>query len=382
MIPYSRQKIDSNDIKSVIKTLKSDLITQGTVVPLFEKNLKDYTNSSYAIMVNNASNALIIAVKSLNFRNNSIAWTVSNSYVATANAIIHNHLKIDFVDIDYQTMNICPLKLEEKLIHAKKNNCLPKLLITVHLSGNPVNQKKIYELSKKFNFIIIEDASHALGSVNKKYQIGSNKYCEITIFSFHPVKTITSAEGGAITTNNKKIYEKLIMLRENGVTKNHKKFKYNKLWPFAYEQHSLGYNFRMADLNASLGNSQLKKIDYFVKARNKIASTYIKELNSLPLTLPSVDINSKSSFHLFIIRVEESLKLRNELMLFLKEKNIYTNLHYFPIHLQPFYRKLGFKNNSLIETENNAKKAISIPIYVHLSDRDLNKVINAIKKFF
>ena len=190
MIPYSRQKIDSNDIKSVIKTLKSDLITQGTVVPLFEKNLKDYTNSSYAIMVNNASNALIIAVKSLNFRNNSIAWTVSNSYVATANAIIHNHLKIDFVDIDYQTMNICPLKLEEKLIHAKKNNCLPKLLITVHLSGNPVNQKKIYELSKKFNFIIIEDASHALGSVNKKYQIGSNKYCSLLVVYVVQIKRI------------------------------------------------------------------------------------------------------------------------------------------------------------------------------------------------
>lgn len=381
MIPYGQHFVDKNDFKYLLKCFNSGKLTQGTFTNLFEENLSKYTNSKYAVAVNNASNGLIIALKSLDLKEKSIVWTVSNSYVATANCIIHNNHNIDFVDIDYESMNICILDLEENLVLAKKKNRLPSALITVHFAGQPNNQFKIKKLSNKYGFKIIEDASHALGALNKKDKVGSCKYADLTVFSFHPVKTITSAEGGMITTNNKKFYYRLIMLRENGITKNKNNF-YNKIsWPFYYEQQFLGYNFRLADLNASLGISQLNKIEKFLLKRKKINDHYLKNLKDLPIELPKPIENTRSSNHLFVARCE-SKKVRNNLMNFLFKNKILVNLHYTPIHLNPYFIKIKKINKKLINTEIHADKSISLPIYFGLSTSNQNYVIDVIKKFY
>ena len=381
MIPYGRHSIDKNDFNSLKKCINTGQLTQGEFSKKFEKDLSKFVRSKYSVSVNNASNGLILAVRSLNLDKNSIAWTVSNSYVATANSILHNNLKIDFVDINYKTMNICPNDLENKLLKAKKQKRLPKLLITVHFAGQPCDQKKIFQLSKKYGFKIIEDASHALGASYNKEKIGSCKFADLTVFSFHPVKTITTAEGGIITTNKKYLFETLIMLRENGITKKNQNFILTKNWPYHYEQHLLGFNFRLADLNDSIGISQLKRINEFIYKRNKIYNFYMKNLNNLPIDLPSTIKNTKSSHHLFVIRTE-SKRIRNKLMEYLYKKKIQVNLHYTSIHKQPYFKKIKFFHKNLINSDLHSDKSISIPIYYDLTHKNQNYVIDVIRKFY
>ena len=380
---YSTQTINKKDIANVSKVLKSELLTQGPRTEEFENKIKFLVGSKYALATNSASSALLLACKSLSLKVGDLFWTVPNSFVATANCGILCGLKIDFIDIDPETWNLSIEKLENKLKIAKKNGKLPKLIIIVHLGGLPVNPVKLKNLSRKYKFKIIEDASHSLGGKYYSKSVGCSKWSDITIFSFHPVKIITTGEGGCCTTNKKKYYEKLKALRNNGIIKERKNFKFKNLGPWYYEQHSLGYNFRMNDIQSALGISQLKNLNIFVKKRNKIAKFYCNQLKNLPIKFQKIEKNFYSSYHLFIIKLNIKYKyLHRKLFDYLRSKNVLVNLHYLPIHLQPFYRKFGFKKNQFPVAEEYSESAISIPIYPNLIKKDQIKIINLIKLFF
>ena len=380
---YSTQTISKKDIISVNKILKSEFLTQGPKTPEFENKIKILVGSKYVLATNSASSALLLACKALSLKSGDLFWTVPNSFVATANCGVLCGLKIDFLDIDPDTWNISIEKLEKKLKIAKKKKRLPKLIIIVHLGGLPVNPIKLNNLSKKYKFKIIEDASHSLGGKYYSKNVGCSKWSDITIFSFHPVKIITTGEGGCCTTNKKKYYEKLKALRNNGIIKERKNFKFKNLGPWYYEQHSLGYNFRMNDIQSALGISQLKNLNIFVKKRNKIAKFYCNQLKNLPIKFQKIEKNFYSTYHLFIIKLDVKYKyLHKKFFNYLRSKNMYVNLHYLPIHLQPFYRKFGFKKNQFPVAEEYSETAISIPIYPNLKKKEQIKIINYIKLFF
>ena len=382
-LKYSTQTIDKRDIVNVSKVLRSELLTQGPKTIKFENKIKNLVGSKYALAVNSGSSALLLACKALSLKLGDIFWTVPNSFVATANCGVLCGLKIDFVDIDPFTWNISIEKLEEKLKVAKKRKKLPKLIITVHLGGIPVNPIKLKKLSKKYKFKIIEDASHSFGGKYYSRKVGCSKWSDITVFSFHPVKIITTGEGGCCTTNYNKYYEKLIALRNNGIIKENKKFKSENLGPWYYEQHSIGYNFRMSDIQSALGISQLKNLNNFLIKRNRIAKFYCDNLKNLPIKFQRVEKNFYPTYHLFIIKLDSNYKhLHKKLFNYLRSKNMYVNLHYLPIHLQPFYRKFGFKKNQFPVSEEYSKTAISIPIYPNLRTKDQTQIINYIKIFF
>ena len=380
---YSTQTISKKDIISVNKILKSEFLTQGPKTPEFENKIKILVGSKYVLATNSASSALLLACKALSLKSGDLFWTAPNSFVATANCGVLCGLKIDFLDIDPDTWNISIEKLEKKLKIAKKKKRLPKLIIIVHLGGLPVNPIKLNNLSKKYKFKIIEDASHSLGGKYYSKNVGCSKWSDITIFSFHPVKIITTGEGGCCTTNKKKYYEKLKALRNNGIINERKNFKFKNLGPWYYEQHSLGYNFRMNDIQSALGISQLKNLNIFVKKRNKIAKFYCNQLKNLPIKFQKIEKNFYSTYHLFIIKLDVKYKyLHKKFFNYLRSKNMYVNLHYLPIHLQPFYRKFGFKKNQFPVAEEYSETAISIPIYPNLKKKEQIKIINYIKLFF
>lgn len=386
-IPYSRQSIDDSDIRAVKRTLSSEFITQGSQITKLEKKLCDYTSSKYSTLVNSATSALHLSCLALEVGSSDIVWTSPISFVASANCAVYCGAKIDFIDINPQTFNICTINLEKKLIFAKKNNCLPKVIILVHLAGNPCDLKKIYTLSKKYRFRIIEDASHALGSIYNNHKIGSCKFSDITIFSFHPVKIITTGEGGAILTNQKNINKLVKSLRSHGITKEKKSFKRKIDGAFHlhyYEMQLLGFNYRMNDIEAALGISQFNKLETFIKKRNMISDLYKKLLVNLPLTFQKVDEKSRSSYHLFIIKLNSMCKkiYRDKIINNLLKKNIMTNLHYIPIYRHPFYQSFGYKLSDYPTAEDYFKSAISLPIYPDLSLNEVKKICKIIKSSF
>jgi UDP-4-amino-4,6-dideoxy-N-acetyl-beta-L-altrosamine transaminase len=384
VIPYSRQSVDKKDIASVVKILKSNFLTQGPKVEEFEKNISNLCRSKYVVASNSATSSLHIACLALNLKSKDIVWTVPNTFVASANCAINCGAEVDFVDIDAKTFNICISSLEKKLIDAKKKGKLPKILIPVHFAGQPTNQKKIWQLSKKYKFKIIEDASHSIGASFEDEPVGSCKWSDITVFSFHPVKIITTGEGGAGLTNNKLIYEKMKSLRTNGIVKDLKYLKFKKNLPWYYEHHSSGFNYRMNDISASLGISQLQKIKKFIKKRNQIAKLYKSYLQGLPLQFQKIDSKINSSYHLFVIQFDLKKTKYNYLKIFkkLREKKYFVNLHYMPLHLSPFFKKKGFKVNQYPVAEKYAKTAISLPIYYDLKLKDVKKICILIKSFF
>ena len=378
-IPYSTQSVDKSDIKAVVKTLKSNFLSQGPTTIKFEKQISKLTKSKYAISANSATSGLHLVCLALGLSKKDLVWVSSISFVASANCAAYCGSKIDFVDIDSDTFNICAKSLEQKLIIAKKNKKLPNVLIVVHLGGLSSDMKKIFKLSKKFGFVIIEDASHALGSTYYNLPVGSCKYSIASIFSFHPVKIATSAEGGIVTTNSKLMNEKIRMFREHGIERTKKNF-INKKEKFKlyYEQQKLGYNFRLSEVHASLGLSQIRRIKYFAKRRNSIRINYIKKLSGLPIKFQKIPNYCNSSFHLMIVRVHKNL--RNKLYIFLKKRNISTNVHYLPIFMHPYYfNKRHLINKNSIDYYN---EALSIPLYVDLIEKEQNKVIKSIYKFF
>ena len=380
---YSTQTIDKKDIASVNKVLNSEFLTQGPQTSEFENKIKFLVKSKYVLAVNSGSSALLLACKALSLKIGDLFWTTPNSFVATANCGILSGLKVDFVDIDPKTWNLSIEKLEAKLKIAKKKKKLPKLIIVVHLAGLPINPIKLKSLSKKYKFKIIEDATHSFGAKYFSNKVGCSKWSDITVFSFHPVKIITTGEGGCCLTNKKKYYEKLKALRNNGIIKEKRNFKFKNLGPWYYEQQSIGYNFRMSDIQSSLGISQLKNLNIFIKKRNKIAKFYRVSLKNLPIKFQKIGKNLYSSYHLFIIKLDIKQKhLHKFFFNYLRSKNMFVNLHYLPIHLQPFYRKFGFKKNQFPITEEYAETAISIPIYPNLERKEQIKIINYIKLFF
>jgi len=381
IIPYSRQNIDYRDINSVQKVLKSDYLTTGPKIKNFEKLINKYCKCKYSVAVNSATSALHIACLSLNLNKNDFLWTSPISFVASANCGLYCGAKIDFVEIDLKTFNLSVQKLEQKLILAKKNNRLPKILVVVHLGGLSCNMHEIYKLSKKFGFKIIEDASHALGGSYRGFKVGSCKYSDITVFSFHPVKIITSGEGGVATTNNKKLADKMLMLREHGIIRDKSKFNGKSHGPWHYQQQYLGFNYRMSDIHAALGISQLKKINIFVKRRNEISKIYKKEFKNYPFEFQELNKNILSTFHLFIILVPKYIHL--ELFKYLRKNKIFVNLHYIPIFLHPYFskrKKINMKNYSVSLDYYN--RAISLPVFFGLNNKQLFKIINKIKIFF
>ena len=383
MIPYSTQKIDKNDIKEVVKTLRSPFLTQGPKVLKFEKQFANIVNAKYAATTNSATSALHIACLALGFKKNDILWTSPNTFVASSNCALHLGGNVDFVDIDYLTGNIDVNLLEEKLYRAKKKNKLPKIIVPVHFSGLPTEQEAIYKLSKKFKFKIIEDASHSLGAKYKKEQVGSCKWSDISVFSFHPVKIITTFEGGAATTNSKIIYEKLKLFLNHGITKEKKKFKFKENKSWYYEQQFLGLNYRMTDVSASMGLSQLRKLKKFVRERNEIAKKYDHYLDKKYLYVPKIGKNTLSSFHLYVIKIKEKYqKYHQNLFNHLRKNKINVNLHYIPVHLHPYYRSLGFKRGDFRLSEKHSRSAISIPIFPGLKSRQILKISNLINNFF
>ena len=377
MIPYSKQEISKDDIRAVNEVLRSDFLTTGPKVTEFEKECLTYFNSKFSLSFNSATSALHIGCLALGLKQNDIVWTSSISFVASANCALYCGASIDLVDIDDKTFNICDIKLEEKLYEAKKNNRLPKVLVVVHLAGLPCNMSKIKKLSKEYNFKIIEDASHAVGSSYKNSTIGDCKYSDMTIFSFHPVKIFTTGEGGMILTNSKDIAQKAELYRSHGITRNRNFFINKDDSPWIYEQQVLGFNYRMTDIAAALGISQLKKVEIWNKKRNSLAENYKLEFNEIDgiQYQHNASTNIYSSYHLFIIQVNNRDRIFKEL----SKLGIGVNVHYIPIHYHPFYMDLGFNRGDFPVAESYYEKAISIPLYPSLSKKDQNFVIKSLK---
>jgi UDP-4-amino-4,6-dideoxy-N-acetyl-beta-L-altrosamine transaminase len=382
MIPYGRQDINQGDIDAVVKVLKSDFLTQGPVVPLFEKNVADYCDVQHAIAVNSATSALHVACLALGVTSGNIVWTTPITFVASANCALYCGATIDFVDIDPRTYNMSVDCLSQKLEQSKKNGSLPKVIIPVHLCGQSCDMIRIYELSQQYGFKIIEDASHAIGGSYKDKPVGNCRYSDITVFSFHPVKIITTGEGGMALTNNDVLASKMDILRSHGVTRDVNKMTYEPDGPWYYEQIDLGFNYRMTDLQATLGQSQMQRLDEFVSKRHTIANRYNERLNDLPLLTPLREVDSYSGLHLYVIRLqlEKIEKTHREVFERLYDAGIGVNLHYIPVYHQPYYKNLGFTKGYCPNAENYYSEAISLPLYPGLSEEQQDKVIDELTK--
>jgi len=377
-INYSKHNISKNDIKSVIKVLKSDFLTQGPSVKFFEKKIKKIVSAKYAFAVNSATSGLHVACMSIGISKNDVVWTSPNSFVASSNCALYCGAKIDFVDIDLKNYSLCPIKLENKLKSTKKKN-LPKAIVLVHFAGYATDLERIKRLSKKYNFKIIEDASHALGGKYKNSYIGNCQFSDVCVFSFHPVKSITTGEGGLITTNSKKISAKINLFRNHGINRD-KKFLLNKTLKINhYEQIELGFNYRMSDIEAALGISQANRLTKFIHKRMSVAKFYDKELINLPIQKPI--FSKDSSWHLYVILLKNN-SIRKKLFEFLKKKKINCQIHYIPIHIHPYYKKIGFKKKDFPNSVEYYERCLSLPIFFDLKFSAQKKIISLIKKFF
>ena len=385
MIPYGRQDINAADVEAVVEVLNSDFLTQGPAVPRFEKTLAEYCGVSHAAAVTNATSALHLACLALDLGEGDILWTSPNSFVASANCALYCGAEVDFVDIDERTYNLCPEKLEAKLIKAEATGRLPKVVVPVHFAGQSCDMKSIYNLAQKYHFRIIEDASHAIGGEYSGEKIGSCKYSDITVFSFHPVKIITTGEGGAITTNCEQIFEKLVRLRSHGITTNRRMMRgrpEQEIWN--YQQVDLGFNYRMTDIQAALGCSQLQRLDQLVAKRHTIAKKYDESLGTFPISLPGQNSESYSSYHLYPIRIPDMGNQYSQGLVYsrLRDSDILVNIHYIPIHRQPFYEALGFQEGDYPAAEKYHRETISLPIFPGLSNEKQLQVISCLDTIF
>jgi len=380
-LPYSRQLITDNDIEEVKKVLKSDFITQGPFIENFEKELAKIVNSKYGVAMNSATSALHIACMALNLRKGDYLWTSPITFVASANCARYCGANVDFVDIDKNTGLMSIEQLKIKLKEAEKLGKLPKVIVPVHLTGCSCEMREIHDLSKKYGFYIIEDASHAIGGKYNNEAVGNCKYSDITVFSFHPVKIITSGEGGIATTNNYSLSIKMRELRSHGITKDKTKFKKLSGESWVYEQQSLGFNYRMNDICAALGLSQLRRLEKIVLERNKQHNYYVKILKDLPINLLKIPDNVYSSFHLQVIQFDKkNIQNYNKIFDELRTSGIGVQLHYIPVHFQPYYQDLGFKKGDFPSAEDYSSKSISIPIFPGLNKEDQDYVKKSLER--
>ena len=384
VIPYGRQDINQADIDAVIAVLKSDFLTQGPAVPAFEKSIANYCGALHAVAVNSATSALHIACLALGVGKGDIVWATPITFVASANCALYCGATIDFVDIDSRTYNMDVRCLEEKLVLAKKNDKLPKVVIPVHLCGQPCDMASIYALSQKYGFKIIEDASHAIGGKYKGEPIGNCRYSDITVFSFHPVKIITTAEGGMAMTNDAQLAKRMQLLRSHGITRDESDMTHAPDGPWYYQQIDLGYNYRMTDLQAALGLSQMQRLDEFVAKRHVIAKRYNHLLADFPVNTPWQHEDSYSGLHLYVIRLKlaEIGKTHRQVFESLRKLDVGVNLHYIPVYQQPYYKKLGFKAGYCIKAEQYYAEAISLPMYPNLTEMQQDRVIAALKEAY
>lgn len=384
MIPYSRQDVTQADIEAVISVLRSDYLTQGPVTPQFEQLLANYAGARYAVAMNSATSALHLACLALGLGPGDILWTTPVTFVASANCGLYCGAKVDFVDIDPSTYNLCPRALEQKLIKAQKEHRLPKIVVPVHLCGQSCNMEAIQALSLRYGFRIIEDASHAIGGRYRDNLIGSCRYSDITVFSFHPVKIITTAEGGLALTNNVDLADKMMLLRSHGITRDPARMTHATDGPWYYQQIDLGFNYRMTELQAALGISQMERLDDYVSRRHVLAKRYDALLRSLPVILPWQHPDSYSSFHLYVIRLQLNKINKPHRAVFesLRERGIGINLHYIPVHTQPYYQHIGFKIGDFPEAEHYYAEAMSLPMYPTMSESHQDQVVTALKEAF
>lgn len=382
-IPYGRQNISEEDIIAVTNVLRSDFLTQGPKVPEFEKAIMEQCNVNYALAMNSATSALHVACLALGVGKGDLVWTTPITFVASANCALYCGADIDFVDIDPHTYNISIAELKKKLHEAKLNDRLPKVVIPVHLCGQPCEMSEIKELSEEYGFSIIEDASHAIGGEYRGHTIGDCRYSDITIFSFHPVKIITTAEGGVATTNSKLLADKMSLLRSHGITRDESLMTHEPDGPWYYQQIYLGFNYRMTEMQAALGVSQIKRLKSITEKRHAIANRYNELLVKLPVITPYQIPDSLSGLHLYVIRLKTAKinKTHKQVFECLREANIGVNLHYIPVHLQPYYMKnFGFKKGDFPESESYYSEAISLPMFPELTNEDQDYVIDTLNK--
>jgi len=382
IIPYGRQEIDSSDIDAVVDVLRSDWLTQGPAVERFERLVADYCGAQYAVAVNSATSALHIACLTAGLQPGEILWTSPNTFVASANCALYCGASPDFVDIDPRSYNLDALCLEVKLEQAARKGRLPKVVLPVHFAGQPCAMERIAALADQYGFTVIEDASHALGGRYRGTRIGACSYSAMTVFSFHPVKIITTGEGGMVLTNCRDYYEKLLRLRSHGITRNPSLMTDPSHGPWYYEQIELGFNYRMTDIQAALGSSQLSRLDEFVARRQKLALRYDGGLKDLPLVLPWRNPDDYSALHLYVVRLRGGVSGKSRLKVFeeLRAAGINVNLHYIPVHTQPYYRQIGFKPGDFPRTEEYYDEALSLPLFPGLSESSQDRVISALKE--
>tara|TARA_B110000008_G_scaffold209315_1_gene208137 strand:- start:6659 stop:7834 length:1176 start_codon:yes stop_codon:yes gene_type:complete len=379
-IPYGRQDLNKEDINAVTDVLKSDYLTQGPVVPQFEASVASHVDAEFAIAVNSATSALHIACLSLNVKPGDIVWTSPITFVATANCALYCGAKVDFVDIDPISYNMSVTALSKKLELAKKNNSLPKVLIPVHLAGQSCEMKEIHKLSQKYDFKIIEDASHAIGAKYLDNPVGNCLYSDITVFSFHPVKIVTSVEGGVAVTNSPDLANIMKRLRSHGITRDPAEMIGSTDGSWYYQQLHLGFNYRMSEIHGALGLNQLKRLKEFISKRNNIAIYYDSLLEDLSIDTPKQSLDCYSSFHLYIIRIPKKSVTFDRLQVFerLRSNGIGVNVHYIPIYRQPYFKKFNFNYKDFPESEKYYSEAISLPIFPSLTKKQQEAIINII----
>jgi UDP-4-amino-4,6-dideoxy-N-acetyl-beta-L-altrosamine transaminase len=381
MIPYGRQEITQADIDAVTDVLRSDFLTQGPVVPRFEQAVAGRTGAEHAVAMNSATSALHIACLALGLGPGDVLWTTPITFLASANCALYCGAKVDFVDIDPRTYNLSTGALERKLAAAERNGTLPKVVVAVHLCGQPCDMASIQRLSEKYGFAVIEDASHAIGGKYKGEWIGNCRYSAVTVFSFHPVKVVTSAEGGMALTNDATVARKMDLLRSHGMTRDPALMRGSD-GPWYYEQVDLGFNYRLTDLQAALGLSQLSRLDEYVRRRHALAQRYDMLLRDLPVTLPWQHPDSYSGFHLYVVRLQLPAigRTRRSVFEHLRALGIGVNVHYIPVHTQPYYRDLGFRHGQYPEAEKYYEEALTLPLYPTLSEQQQDEVVDALRK--